>query len=406
MAVEPKKIEKIPVTILTGFLGAGKTTLLNWILKAEHGLKLAVIENEFGQVGVDQEIVIAKENSKGIMIEVKNGCICCTVRNDLVECLANILQKTEGNLDGIIIETTGMADPAPVCQTFFVEESIEPFFRIDSVITVVDAKNLIMHLKEEKPDGAENESEEQLAFADKILLNKIDLIKTKEELKAIKKEIREINSFAPILETCLNKEVPDMKEFFNVKGFDLKRVEEMEPDFLNEDPGDHIHDKTIGSVGYVFNEDEQLTIFKFENLVADLMKNHNEDLYRYKGVMAIKGFDKKFLFQGVHMLFNHEFSSNWGPNEKRVSRFCFIGKNLEKMDIEKRFRDAIAKPLRFKVGDKVLVNCECVDVNCAAFKPGTVAKLWDDGNPYSIRLDEEEKDVWAPQDIDRYVKLQ
>merc|ERR1719474_614272 len=190
------KQNKIPVTILTGFLGSGKTTLLNWILSANHGKKLAVIENEFGETGVDEEVLVAREHADEIMIEVKNGCICCTVRGDLVESLSKIWDQTNGKgkpLDGVIIETTGLADPAPVCQSFFVEDKIAKQYVIDAVITVVDAKHIIQHLDEEKPKDVENEAVEQVAFADRILLNKIDLIEDHSYLDEVERRIKMIN---------------------------------------------------------------------------------------------------------------------------------------------------------------------------------------------------------------------
>merc|ERR1719192_1911527 len=209
------ELDKIPVTILTGFLGSGKTTLLNWILKADHKKKLAVIENEFGETGVDEEVLVAREHADEIMIEVKNGCICCTVRGDLVESLSKIYDQTNGKgkpLDGVIIETTGLADPAPVCQSFFVEKKIADKFEIDAVLTVVDAKHIIQHLDEVKPKDVENEAEEQLAFADRIMLNKIDLVPEEKDLQAIEARIKSINKYAKIIRTQFSKAAPKMED--------------------------------------------------------------------------------------------------------------------------------------------------------------------------------------------------
>lgn len=389
--------EKIPVTILTGFLGSGKTTLLNHILTAEHGKKLAVIENEFGETDVDTAVLEAKEHSNETIIEVKNGCICCTVRGDLVESLAKIYKKTKGRLDGVIIETTGLADPAPVCQTFFVEEKISPYFNIDAVITVVDCKHLLQHLQEEKADGVENESVEQLAFADKVLLNKVDLFEGDEEgLANIEREIRNINAYAPITRTMLKDEAPPMSELLGLDAFSLDRVQELDAEFLTEDPSSHEHDNTVTSMGFTLGEDEQLNVNKLEEWIRHLLVNYNETLFRYKGVIAVRGMDKKFIFQGVHMLFNGSFAGDWG-DQTRTSCFCFIGRNLPEMNLEAGFRNCVAAPLRFNIGDNVQCNV------AQGYTNGRVMKQWDEGNAYRVRLVTGDE-VWAPIDVDNYIR--
>lgn len=387
--------QKIPVTILTGFLGSGKTTLLNHILTAEHGKKIAVIENEFGETDVDGHVLEAKEHSSEMIVEVKNGCICCTVRGDLVDSLDKIYNKTNGQLDGVIIETTGLADPAPVCQTFFVEEKIEPNFKIDAVITVVDAKHLLQHLHEEKKDGVENEAEEQLAFADKIILNKIDLVDDAEKEQVIT-DIRGVNAYAPILEAQLKDAAPSMDELIGLNTFALERVLELDSEFLTEDPSSHEHDNTVSSVGFVLGEDEQLNVNALQDWIQTLMMKYNTELFRYKGVIAVKGMDSKFIFQGVHMLFNGAFASEWG-DEERVSVFCFIGRNLASMQLEQGFRNCIAQELRFPVGTRVRANV------AAGFTPGNVIKQWDQGNAYRVRLITGDE-VWAPVDSDLYIR--
>jgi len=387
---------KIPVTILTGFLGSGKTTLLNWILTANHGKKLAVIENEFGETGVDQELLVAREHSDEVVVEVKNGCICCTVRGDLVVSLENIYNRTKGKLDGVIIETTGLADPAPVCQSFFVEEKIQAHYQLDAVITVVDAKHIIQHLDEEKPDGVENEAVEQIAFADRILLNKVDLVDNDDaKLKEIEGRIKAINSYARIDRCQFAKEAPKMDMILGLNAFDLDRVTEMEPSFLNEDE-EHVHDQRVSSIGFVLGADEQINLFYLQEWISTLVQEYANDLYRYKGVIAVKGREKKFIFQGVHMLFGGDFAAEWGKTERK-SVFCFIGKNLDKMNIEENFRKCIAKPLRFAVDEKVQAKIS------QGFSTGKIIKVWDEGNAYRIRLDVGDE-VWAPIDDDRFCR--
>jgi len=399
MAEAEQNSGKIPVTILTGFLGSGKTTLLNWILSADHKKKLAVIENEFGETGVDEEVLVAREHADEIMIEVKNGCICCTVRGDLVESLSKIWDQTNKigkPLDGVIIETTGLADPAPVCQSFFVEEKIASKFEIDAVLTVVDAKHIIQHLDEVKPKDVENEAVEQLAFADRIMINKIDLLNGDDaELEKIKGRIKKINKYAEIMCTQFTKEPPKMEQLLGLQAFNLDRVVEMDGNFLNEDE-EHVHDDRVTSVGFVLDETQQINLFKLQNYIGFLLQKHNEDLFRYKGVIAVRGQDRKYVFQGVHMLFGGDFAADWG-DAPRKSVFCFIGKNLKKMDLKAGFMECIAQDLRFKVGQKVKANV------AQGFTNGEIVKLWDQGNAYRVRLCTG-IEVWAPIDDDRFIK--
>lgn len=389
---------KTPVTVITGFLGSGKTTLLNHILSGNHGKKVAVIENEFGEVGVDDALLkqTKKENasfqSEEQIIEMNNGCICCTVRGDLIEFLKRLTSK---KLDLVIIETTGLADPAPVAQTFFVDDDVSAAYSLDAIVTVVDAKHIVQHLDEQKPEGVENESVEQVAFADIILLNKTDLV-TPEELVSVKKRIQSINGAAEIIET-LKSRVP----FDKILGrhcFDINRIiNDLDPEFISGAlTQEHLHDQSVTSVGFVFDYD--LDVSKLEKLIEKLMETKGTDLYRYKGVLPIKGKREKFVFQGVHMLFGGFFGDDWDLNEKRQGRFIFIGKNLDHDEIKKEFANCKAEPLRFVVGTKVFVNLE------AGYAPGTIVNQWDDGNAYRVRVDNG-LFVWAPEDIDDYIKL-
>lgn len=282
-----------------------------------------------------------------------------------------------------------------VCQTFFVEDEVAKNYAIDAVVTVVDAKHISQHLSEEKPEGVENESEEQLAFADRILLNKIDLVE-EADLERVQKEIKGINKYATIIRTQLNAQAPNMDQILGLNAFDLGRVEEMDPEFLNEDE-EHIHDQRVTSLGFSLGPDEQLNLGALQEWIGTLIKDYANDLFRYKGVIAVKGMANKFVFQGVHMLFAGNYAAPWG-DQTRNSCFCFIGRDLNKMNIEEGFRQCIAKPLRFKVGQRV-------EANVGRFTPGTVIKLWDDGNPYRIRLfDGKNTEVWGPFDDDRFVR--
>uniref|UniRef100_A0A7S4SYM5 CobW C-terminal domain-containing protein n=1 Tax=Alexandrium monilatum TaxID=311494 RepID=A0A7S4SYM5_9DINO len=413
----PRKAgEPVPVTIFTGFLGAGKTTVLNHLLLNQRDKKFAVIENEFGEVGIDDKLLSSKSSvTEENIIEMNNGCICCTVRGDLIAGLKKLHKQTTGKgkpLDGIIIETTGLADPAPVAQTFYADDFVQGNMALDGILTVVDAKHVLEHLKEEKPDGVVNEAVEQVAFADRILLNKLDLVSA-EYADEVQGEIRCINKTAHIKRTQ-NSQV-DMDFILGIRAFSLDKVlAQVNEGFLDEeeehghshgaghghvsghdhdghsaectDPSHdhgaghgaghgaehggghghghsheeschdascehdshkktrkakHQHDYRVQSVG--IETGCEVRRDKLDSFIQWLMQEKGPDLFRSKGVLAVQGSPKKFVFQAVHMQFSGKPQDDWKPSEKRCCKMVFIGKNLNRQELNKKFEECLVK---------------------------------------------------------------
>jgi len=345
--------EKIPVTVLTGYLGAGKTTLLNRILSEPHGKKYAVIVNEFGEIGIDNDLVVGADEE---VFEMNNGCICCTVRGDLIR-IIETLMKRKGRFDAIIVETTGLADPAPVAQTFFVDQDVQDKARLDAVVTVADAKWLAARLKDAP------EAKNQIAFADVILLNKTDLV-SPAELREVEARIRGINPYASLHKT--QKCNVALDQVLNRGTFDLDRILEIEPAFLkgghthhhhhgHDHHHDHdhecgpdcthehhhdehlhaIHDSEIRSVA--FAHDGDIDPEKFMPWINDLVQSEGPNILRSKGILAFKKEPKRFVFQGVHMILDGNLQRDWKKDEKRVSRIVFIGRKLDEKALREGF---------------------------------------------------------------------
>jgi len=328
-----------PVTVLTGYLGAGKTTLLNRILTEAHGKRYAVIVNEFGEIGIDNDLVVDTDEE---VFEMNNGCVCCTVRGDLIR-IINGLMRRKGGFDGIIIETTGLADPGPVAQTFFVDDDVRAKTRLDSITTVVDAKHVSLRLADSK------EAREQIAFADQIILNKTDLV-SEDELRALERRLRTLNPLAPI-HRAVNSDVP-LDLVLGRGGFDLDRIVDLDPAFLNPAHGEpgHVHDEACGhdhdhdhhahGHGGHAHEDQDikgvaLTLetpvdgTKVTQWLNGVLQAQGPDILRAKGIIDVKGESRRLVFQAVHMILDGDLQREWRDDERRYSRLVFIGRNLD-----------------------------------------------------------------------------
>ncbi|XP_050234183.1 uncharacterized protein LOC126682509 [Mercurialis annua] len=358
---------RIPATIITGFLGSGKTTLLNHILTADHGKRIAVIENEYGEVDIDGSLVAAKTTGAEDIIMLNNGCLCCTVRGDLVRMIGELVDKKRGNFDHIVIETTGLANPAPIIQTFYAEDTIFNDVKLDGVVTLVDAKHATLHLDEVKPKGVVNEAVEQIAYADRIILNKTDLVGEK-EIASLVQRIGNINRMAHLKQTQFGK--VDLGYVLGIGGFDLERIDSAvdaeagkedhasHHDHERHDHGhdhehhdhdhdhhehhddhhshDHTHDPGVSSVSIVC--EGILDLEKANMWLGNLLMDQSDDIYRMKGLLCVQGMDERFVFQGVHDIFQGSPDRLWGEDEPRINKIVFIGKNLDKEEIEKGFK--------------------------------------------------------------------
>jgi G3E family GTPase len=325
MATTEATQDLIPVTVLTGYLGAGKTTLLNRILTENHGRKYAVVINEFGELGVDNDLVVDTDEE---VFEMNNGCICCTVRGDLIR-IVNGLMKRRDKFDGIIIETTGLANPAPVAQTFFVDDGVRARTRLDAIVTVVDAKNLPARLADS------SEAADQIAFADVIVLNKTDLV-TPDELEAVEKQIRAINRFAVIHRT--ERSAVAIADVLDQGAFDLNRVLAHTPDFLTDN--EHEHNDDINSMS--FELEAPVDPEKFNAWIGVLLAERGQDLLRTKGILGYKDENRRFAFQAVHMIADGAFIGPWKDGEPRTSRIVFIGRNLNRPQMRRGFESCAA----------------------------------------------------------------
>jgi G3E family GTPase len=329
----------IPATILTGFLGSGKTTLLKRVLTEAHGQKIAVIENEFGDENIDNEILV--QDSKEQIIQLNNGCVCCSIREDLRTTLSDLAEKKrkgELDFDRVVIETTGLADPGPVAQTFFMDDEIAESYLLDSILTLVDAKHGDQQLDDRQ------EARRQVGFADQIFISKTDLVDGA-TVDALIHRIKHMNPRAP--QTKVNFGEVALAEVFDLRGFNLNAKLDIDPEFLNAEPHDHdhdhdhhdhehdehcehphhhVHDDDVKS--FVFRADKAFNPARLEDFLGSIVQVYGPKMLRYKGVLYMKGSDRKVIFQGVHQLMGSDLGPKWAPGEKKTSKMVFIGLDL------------------------------------------------------------------------------
>ncbi|MEM9005117.1 MAG: GTP-binding protein [Cyanobacteria bacterium P01_F01_bin.86] len=318
-------IQKVPVTVLTGYLGAGKTTLLNRILTEEHDKRIAVIVNEFGEVGIDHQLVMDADEE---IFEMNNGCICCTVRGDLIRIISDLMARRDG-IDHLVIETTGLADPAPVIQSFFMDEVMLRQTQLDAVVTVVDAKYIEAHWDS-------SEAQEQIAFADVILLNKTDLVSA-QQLQTLKTKVRGLNAIATI-HTTQNCAI-DLDKLLGVNAFDLKNALSIDPEFLEEDA--HEHDESVYSVA--ITEPGTVDSDKLNRWLYQLIQARGPDIFRMKGIVDVDNAARRFVFQGVHMTLDGRPGKPWRSGETRRNELVFIGRNLDADELRAGFADCLIR---------------------------------------------------------------
>ena len=353
-AATPTIPVRTPVTVLTGYLGAGKTTLLNRILTEDHGKRYAVIVNEFGEIGIDNDLVVGADEE---VFEMNNGCVCCTVRGDLIRVVQGLVKRQTragAGFDAIIIETTGLADPGPVAQTFFVDDDVKAKTRLDSVTTVVDAKHILLRLSDSR------EAREQIAFADQIVLNKTDLVSA-DDLRMIEARLRRLNPLAPIHRAERSNVALDA--ILGRGGFDLDRILDLEPEFLNpahgeaghvhdehcdhddhdhhhHDQEDHHHDDDIK--GVALRLDRPVDSIKVTRWLNELLARQGPDILRAKGILDVKGESRRLVFQAVHMILEGDLQREWRAGDERYSRMVFIGRNLDEAALKAGFEACAA----------------------------------------------------------------